>query len=104
MDRALEELDKAFRIEPGNVSALKELGEVALELGELKRAQQMLRALLLQKLDAKSPITKAEVFFRLGIVHQRMDDKPKAITYLERSIQTDKTLEGPAEWWAELKD
>ena len=103
LDRALEELDKAFRIEPGNVSALKELGEVALEVGDLKKAQQMFRALLLQKLDAKSPITKAEVFFRLGTVHYRMEEKPKAIQMLERSIQTDKTLEGPAELLAEIK-
>src|SRR6185436_9523485 len=52
---ALRELDQAFRIEPGNVAVLKELGELAFELADLKKAQQMYRALLLQRLDGESP-------------------------------------------------
>jgi tetratricopeptide (TPR) repeat protein len=91
-ERGLEELDKAFRIEPGNVHVLKELGLASLEVGDLKRAQQMFRALLLQKLDDKGPITKAEVFMYLGDVHNRMGEKPKAIQMLERALQTDSSL------------
>ncbi len=91
-DRALDELDKAFRIEPGNVATLKRLGEVALEKGDLKKAQQMFRALLLQKLEDDAPITKAEVFFHLGEVHQGLGEKSKAIQMLERALQTDPAL------------
>ncbi len=91
--RALEELDKAFRIEPGNVHVLKSLGEVALKTGDLKKAQQMFRALLLQRLEGDSPITKAEVFCRLGEVHASLGETPKAKQMFERALQTDPNLE-----------
>jgi tetratricopeptide (TPR) repeat protein len=90
--RALEELDKAFRIEPGNISVLALLGEVALNVGDLKKAQQMYRALLLQKLDDAGPIKKALVFVRLGDIHDRLGEKPKAIQMYERALQTDPAL------------
>ncbi len=92
LERAVAELDKAFRIEPGNVSVLKALGELSLDVGDLKRAQQMFRALLLQKLDSDSPITKAEVYYYLGAVHHRMEERAKAVQMLERAVQTDPTL------------
>ena len=101
--RALEELDKAFRIEPGNVLVLKMLGEVAIQAGDLKKAQQMFRALLLQKLDDKSPITKPEVFMRLGEVHEKIGEKDKAIQMYERAVQSDDKLEAAKERLAALK-
>ncbi len=91
--QALKELDHAFKIEPGNVGILQELGSLALELGELKKAQQMYRALLLQRLDKKSPITKAEVFYNLGRVHGALGEGPKAKQMLERAVQTDPGLQ-----------
>ena len=102
-ERALEELDKAFRIEPGNVQVLRKQGMVALEAEDLKKAQQMFRALLLQKLDDSSPITKAEVFMYLGDVHDKMGEKSKAIQMLERAVQSDDKLERAAQRLAELK-
>src|SRR5262249_29108297 len=75
--KSLEELDKAVRIEPGNVNVLTLLGDVAMRLGDHKKAQQMYRALLLQKLDdANGPIKKSMVFFRLGQIHEQLDEKP----------------------------
>jgi tetratricopeptide (TPR) repeat protein len=90
LDQAAEELDKARRIEPGNVAVLKELGQLALETGDPKKAQQMYRALLLQKLDDQSPISKVEVFVKLAEVHERLDEKAKAIQMAERAVQTDR--------------
>lgn len=102
-ERALEELDKAFRIEPGNVNVLTKLGDVALAAGDMKKAQQMFRALLLQKLDPTSPITKAQVFLRLGEVHEKLGEKSKAIQMVERAVQSDDTLEEAKRKLAELK-
>jgi tetratricopeptide (TPR) repeat protein len=90
--RALEELDKAFRIEPGNIGVLAALGEVAIQVGDMKKAQQMYRALLLQKLDENGPIKKALVFVRLGDIHDKLGERPKAIQMYERALQTDATL------------
>ena len=87
--RAMEELDKAFRIEPGNVNVLTLLGQVAMDIGDYKKAQQMFRALLLQKLDDGGPLKKSEVFLRLGEVHEKVGEAPKAIQMYERAIQTD---------------
>jgi len=90
VQKALEDLDKAFRIEPGNVQVLTLLGDVAMRVGDHKKAQQMYRALLLQKLDdANGPIKKSMVFFRLGQVHEQLDEKPKAVQMYERAVQTD---------------
>jgi Tfp pilus assembly protein PilF len=91
--RALEELDKAFRIEPGNIGVLSALGEVAIQVGDFKKAQQMYRALLLQKLDDNGPIKKALVFVRLGDIHDKLGEKPKAQQMYERALQTDAKLE-----------
>jgi tetratricopeptide (TPR) repeat protein len=91
VERAIGELDKAFRIEPGNIHVLKALGELSLETGDAKRAQQMFRALLLQKLDGPGAISKAQVFYYLAVVHERLDERPKAIQMLERALQTDAT-------------
>jgi Tfp pilus assembly protein PilF len=101
--RAMDELDKAFRIEPGNVHVLKELGSVSIQVGDLKRAQQMFRALLLQKLDDGGPITKAEVFLNLGDVHLRLGEKQKAVQMLERAVQTDASLAKARELLAQAK-
>ena len=73
-----------------NVHVLTLLGDVALQVGDHKKAQQMYRALLLQKLDdANGPIKKSMVFFRLGQIHEQLDEKPKAVQMYERAVQTD---------------
>jgi len=90
--RALDELDKAFRIEPGNIGVLAQLGEVALRSGDIKKAQQMYRALLLQKLDGPAPVSKAEVFYRLGLTHVALGEGPKAKQMFERAVQADPSL------------
>ncbi len=101
-EKALGELDKAFRIEPGNVNVLKQLGDTALAINDLKKAQQMFRALLLQRLDDKSPITKAQVFCRLGQVHKALGEGSKAKQMFERALQTDGDLEEAKEGLAGL--
>lgn len=87
--RAILELDKAFRIEPGNIHVLTLLGDVAFKAQDYKKAQQMYRALLLQKLDDGGPTRKSLVFLRLGEIHEGMGEKPKAIQMYERAVQTD---------------
>ncbi len=92
LDKAAAELDKAFRIEPGNIAVLRALGLLSLELDDLKRAQQMFRALLLQKLGPKSPVTKAEVFYYLGMVHHKLGEAAKAKQMVDRALQADPEL------------
>jgi tetratricopeptide (TPR) repeat protein len=102
-EAALQEFDLAFKIDPGNVLVLRDLGKLALETGDLERAQKTFRALLLQKLDASSGITKGEVFFFLGEISHKQGDKTKAIQMFERAVETDATLTSAKERIAELK-
>jgi hypothetical protein len=64
----------------------------------------MCRALLLQRLEGQSPITKAEVFYALGRVHDALGEKPKARQMLERALQTDANLEAAKRMLATLAD
>jgi len=102
-DLALAQFDLAFKIDPGSVEVLRDLGMLSLESGDLDRAQKTFRALLLQKLDANAGISKGEVFLRLGEISHKQGDKPKAIQMLERAIENDPQLAQAKTMLAELK-
>ncbi len=113
-EKALADLEVAFKIDPGSVGILRDLGVLSMEIGEgaqdkptrdanFERAQKTFRALLLQKLDESSPITKAETFYYIArILHAQGDDK-KAIQQLDRSIDADKNFAPAKELLAKLK-
>ncbi len=110
--KALAELDTAFKIDPGSISVLRDLGVLALELADadpeqkdayVDRAGKTFKALLLQRLDDGAPITKAEVFYYLGDVSHRQGDDKKAVQMLERALDNDKGFERAKELLAKLK-
>ena len=102
-ERGLMELDQAFRINPGDLAILVDLGRLAMETNDLDRAQKTFRALLLQRLDANAPITKAEVFYALGEINHRQGEKQKAIQMLERAVENDPSLQKAQDLLKELK-
>jgi len=102
-DTALAQYDMAFKIDPGNVPVLRDLGIMAMETGDLDRAQKTFRALLLQKLDPTSGLSKGEVFFYLGEITFKQGDKPKAIQMFERALENEPGLEKAKAKLAELK-
>ncbi|MCC7539593.1 MAG: tetratricopeptide repeat protein, partial [Deltaproteobacteria bacterium] len=87
---ALEQYDAAFRIDLTSVPVLRDLGRLKYKAGDVDGAQKAFRALLLQKFDASSGISKADVYFYLGDMSSKSGDKAKAISMLERSIAEDK--------------
>ncbi|MFO0660378.1 MAG: tetratricopeptide repeat protein [Polyangiaceae bacterium] len=102
-EKALTQLDAAFKIDPGSIATLRDLGLLTLEMGDLDRASKTFRALLLQKLDASSPISKGEVFYYLGEISHKQNDKAKAIQMLERAIENDTNLQKARDLLKELK-
>jgi tetratricopeptide (TPR) repeat protein len=113
-EQALSELESAFKIDPGSIGIRRELGLLSLDLAEsvtdkteaaahMDRADKAFKALLMQKLDDSSPISKAEVFYYLGLVCHRQGDSKKAIQQLERALDNDKELTRAKELLAELK-
>src|SRR5581483_663296 len=104
----------AFKIDPGSVAVLRDLGVLSLELANasadkaakdthLDRAQKTFRALLLQKLDPTSPITKGEVFYYLAEVSHAQGDDKKALQMLDRAMDNDKDLAPAKELLSKLK-
>jgi tetratricopeptide (TPR) repeat protein len=91
-DVALAQLDMAFKIDPGSVTVLKDLGVLAFETNDLDRAQKTFRALLLQRLEPNVGISKGEVFYYLGEISAKQGDRAKAMQMFERAIENDPAL------------
>lgn len=102
-DVALTHFDMAFKYDPGSIDVLKDLGVLALESDDLERAQKTFRALLLQRLDATSGISKGEVFYYLGEISMKQGDKVKAVQMLERAVENDPELARAKTMLTELK-
>jgi len=102
-DVALAQLDMAFKIDPGSVSVLRDLGVLAYETNDLDRAQKTFRALLLQRLEPSSGISKGEVFYYLGEISAKQGDRAKAVQMFERAIENDPALERARTKLSELK-
>ncbi len=102
-DVALAQLDMAFKIDPGSVGVLRDLGVLAFETNDLDRAQKTFRALLLQRLDPNSGISKGEVFYYLGEISAKQGDRAKAVQMFERAIENDPALDRARVKLTELK-
>ncbi len=104
-DRAKDELEKAFRIEPGNVRVIALLADVCLQINDAKRAQQLYSSLIIQipKLGPDSPISKAEIYAHRGEASRILGEKQKAISDFERALQADPTLDAVKAKLAALK-
>ncbi|MBM4356563.1 MAG: tetratricopeptide repeat protein [Deltaproteobacteria bacterium] len=100
---ALEELEAARKLDPANVKVSADLGRLSVELADettddlvksdhLLRAESVFKALLLQKLDENSAVSKAEVFFGMALVLVRMGESKKAIHNLERALAADRNF------------
>jgi tetratricopeptide (TPR) repeat protein len=102
-DLAFAQFDMAFKIDPGSVPVLRDLGILAYDTNDLERAQKTFRALLLQRLDAGVGITKAEVFYYLGEISAKLGDRPKAVQMFERSLENDPSMDRARARLAEVK-
>jgi tetratricopeptide (TPR) repeat protein len=93
-DRAKEEFEKAFRIEPGNVKVIARLAQVCLSTGDAKRAQQLYSSLIIQipKLEPGGPVTKAIIYGRRGEASLLLGERDKAKMDLERALKEDPSL------------
>ncbi|MBW2458518.1 MAG: DUF2225 domain-containing protein, partial [Deltaproteobacteria bacterium] len=111
---ALKELESARKMDPGAITILHDLGTLSISMFDdtddegtqaehLKRAGNAFRSLLLQRLGADSPITKAQVFYLLAQVSKREGDTKKAIQMAERAVSNDKEYEEAKSFLEELK-
>jgi tetratricopeptide (TPR) repeat protein len=111
---ALQSLKSARKIDPGSIAIQYQLGQLSIRLydeGEdetlsatyLKQASDCFTALLMQRLDGDSVVSKAEVFYHLAQVKQRDGDSKQAIQKLERALANDPSLKAAQDLLDELR-
>ncbi len=81
---AIANLEKTLNFEPGNVQALRQLGRLYLEVGELAKALSV--AEQAAKLATHNPLIKLE----LGDVYDRLGQPAQAITHYEAGLVGDR--------------
>ncbi|MBW2263528.1 MAG: tetratricopeptide repeat protein, partial [Deltaproteobacteria bacterium] len=101
-DRAIEEYEKANRIDLTNFTVNYSLGCLYKEQGNAEGAMKLLRPLLLQNLSDSS-IDKADVYYLLGQLHLEKGEKPKALSMLERGLTQNHEHEGIQSLLKEIK-
>jgi tetratricopeptide (TPR) repeat protein len=86
---ALVEYASAYQIDGAHTPTLVALGRLHRVQSEWEKARKVYRAMLLQNLDADAGITKADIYFHLGEIHERTGEAPKAIGMYERGLEID---------------
>ncbi|HYP89804.1 MAG TPA: tetratricopeptide repeat protein, partial [Polyangiaceae bacterium] len=94
---ALQELDSASKIDPAHPGIMQLLARMALEHGQLERAERMYRSLLLVvgRDDSREGPSKAEALIALSEISAKRGDAVRAGEFIESAFET--ALESPAD-------
>jgi golgin subfamily B member 1 len=94
---ALHELDAASKIDPAHPGIMQMLARVALEHGQLDRAEKMYRSLLLVlgRDDSKDGPSKAEALIALSEISAKRGDSVRAGEFIESAFEA--ALESPGD-------
>ena len=94
---ALQELDAASKIDPAHAGIMQMLARVALEHGQLDRAEKMYRSLLLVlgRDDSKDGPSKAEALIALSEISAKRGDSVRAGEFIESAFEA--ALESPGD-------
>ncbi|HTE55295.1 MAG TPA: tetratricopeptide repeat protein [Kofleriaceae bacterium] len=86
-ERALAAYEEAFRIDPTSVETMIGLGRLHVDRREWDKARRVYRSLVLQNVDASVGMSKAEVYYWLGVVHVELGEKDKAKGMFQRALE-----------------
>ncbi|MES1178928.1 MAG: tetratricopeptide repeat protein [Myxococcales bacterium] len=94
---ALQELDAASKIDPAHPGIMQLLARMALEQGQLDRAEKMYRSLLLVlgRDESKEGPSKAEALIALSEISAKRGDSVRAGEFIESAFEA--ALESPAD-------
>jgi tetratricopeptide (TPR) repeat protein len=87
LDRALEAYEEAFRVNPTDVATMAGLGRIYMTKQDWEKARRVYRSLVLQNIDPGAGVTKAEVYYHLGMIHIHMGEAPKAKGMFQRGLE-----------------
>jgi golgin subfamily B member 1 len=86
-DLALAAYEEAFRIDPTSVATMIGLGRLYVERREWEKARRVYRSLVLQNVESSVGMSKAEVYYWLGVVHVELGEKDKAKGMFQRALE-----------------
>lgn len=87
-DKADAEYDKAYRIDTTYTPVVVAIGKLAMGQQDWEKARRIYRAMLLQNIDeAAAGISKADVYYALGQIHEQLEETKKAINMYERGLE-----------------
>ncbi len=94
---ALQELDAASKIDPAHPGIMQLLARMALEQGQLERAEKMYRSLLLVlgRDESQGGPSKAEALIALSEISAKRGDSVRAGEFIESAFEA--ALESPAD-------
>ncbi|HKE15362.1 MAG TPA: tetratricopeptide repeat protein [Kofleriaceae bacterium] len=86
-EHALVAYEEAFRIDPTSVATMIGLGRLYVDRREWEKARRVYRSLVLQNVDPSVGMSKAEVYYWLGVIHVELGEKDKAKGMFQRALE-----------------
>ncbi len=87
VDGALAAYEEAFRVNPTDTMTMAGLGRIYMARQTWDKARRVYRSMVLQNLDPDLGITKAEVYYNLGMIHVQLGEAPKAKGMFQRGLE-----------------
>ncbi len=89
IEGAIKGYEDAFRVDPTNVKTMIGLGSLYFSKEDWDKARRVYRSMVLQNLDPDLGVSKADVYFYLGRIHQELGEDMKAKDMYKRALSTD---------------
>lgn len=86
-ERARAAYEEAFRVDPTNVDTMAGLGQLYVEGQEWDKARRVYRSLVLQNIDPRAGLSKADVYYNLGHIHLQLGEDAKAKGMFQRGLE-----------------
>jgi tetratricopeptide (TPR) repeat protein len=93
-DRALENLEAAYKMDISNTEVLISLGRLHYDREDFDKAVKLFRALLLQRFDSSAGATKADIYWYVGDICLKQNDTRKAKGMFQRGLDEDPNHDG----------
>ncbi|HET6613456.1 MAG TPA: tetratricopeptide repeat protein [Kofleriaceae bacterium] len=87
VDGALSAYEEAFRVNPTDVETMAGLGRLHMGRQDWEKARRVYRSLVLQNIDPRCGLTKAEVYHHLGSIHIKLGEAKKARGMFQRGLE-----------------
>ncbi len=104
LETAAKEYDAAYRIDTTYTPVVIALGKLAMSQQDWEKARRIYRAMLLQNIDEEATgLSKADVYYNLGLVHEQLGETKKAVNMFERGLEIKPEHPGLVEAHARVK-